>query len=125
MKEAIKFSQLSLSRKTLVRICQALNFGSILNLRVTNSEVSFNPQPDVIVDIRLDADLDLRAELELDDFGLRPEVIRLFAQIDAMKSGIIENIFVRDGIPRRVILRRPLSEAPQKHRPDISRSHND
>jgi len=113
MKKAIKFSQLSPSRKTLTRICQALNFGSILNLRITNSEVNFDPHPEVIVDIRLDTDLELRAELALDDFSLRPEVIRLFTQIDVLKNGIIDNILVRDGIPRRVTLRRPLSEAPQ------------
>ncbi len=109
MKKAIKFSQLSEPRKRLVRICQTLNFGSILNVMVTDGEVSFDPQPDVIVDIRLDAEQNGRPESELEDFIVLPEVSRLFAQIDFMKNGTIEKIVVHGGIPRRVILRRPLS----------------
>jgi len=108
MKEAQKYSQLSPPRKTIVRICQALNFGSILNVSVTDGEVSFDPRPDVIVDVQLDGDQAERPELKLADFSLRPEVSRLFAQIDALKNGTIEKIVVHAGIPRRVILRRPL-----------------
>jgi hypothetical protein len=111
MKKALRFSQLSPSRKALVRLCQDLNFGSILNVKVVNGEVSFDPQPEVIVDIRLDEEVDPRAELELDDFSLRPQVCRLFAQIDALKNGTIERIAVYAGLPCRVILRRWLSQA--------------
>jgi hypothetical protein len=109
MKQALKFSQHSPSRKALVRLCQSLNLGSILNLRVTKGEVSFDPQPDVIVDIRPDEEVDPRAELELDDFSLRPQVCRLFAQIDALSNSTIEKIVVNAGLPSRVTLRRPLS----------------
>jgi hypothetical protein len=113
MKQPNRFSQLSPSLKTLVRICQDLNFGSILNLTVINGEVSFDPQPDVIVDIRLDDEAAARAESELDDFSLRPEICRLLAQIDALQSGIIEKIVVHSGIPSRVTLRKKLSQTPR------------
>jgi hypothetical protein len=113
MKQAIRFSQLSPSRKALVRLCQDLNFGSILNVTIVNGEVSFDPQPDVTVDIRLDDETAARPESQLGDFSLRPEVCRLFSHIDTLKNGVIENIVVHGGLPRRVTLRKPLSQGPQ------------
>lgn len=113
MKQALRFSQLSPSRKTLIRICQTLNFGSILNVRVTDGDLSFDPKPEVLVDVRLDQELDARAELEVSDFTLCAEVCRLLSQIDALQNGTIEKLVVHGGIPRRVIFRRPLSQAPQ------------
>jgi hypothetical protein len=112
MKQALTFSQLPPARKALVRLCQDLNFGSILNLRVINSEVNFDPVPEVVVDVRLDEEAEPRAELELDDFTLRPQVCKLFTQIDALKNGSIEKIVVHAGLPCRVTLRRSLSQKP-------------
>jgi hypothetical protein len=108
MQQAIRFSQLSPSLKTLVRLCQELNFGSILNLTVINGEVSFDPQPEVLVDVRLDEEVKPRAELELGEFILCEEVCRLLAQIDALQNGTIERIIVHGGLPRRMTIRRPL-----------------
>jgi hypothetical protein len=112
MKKALRFSQLSPSRKALIRLCQDLNFGSILNVKVVNGEVSLDLQPEVIVDIRLDEEAGERAESELGDFTLRTEVCRLLAQIDALGNGTIEKIVVHGGVPRRVTVRRPLYQAP-------------
>src|ERR1035437_6930466 len=92
MKQAIRFSQLSPSRQALVRLCQDINFGSIQNLTVSNGEVKFDPLPEVIVDLRLDEEAEPRSELELDDFSLRPQVCRLFAEIDTLANGIIEKL---------------------------------
>ena|SRR5579862_4103547 len=52
-----------------------------------------------------------RAELELEDFALCTEVCRLLAQIDALQNGTIEKIVVHGGVPRRVTIRQPLSQA--------------
>src|ERR1035438_6403887 len=41
----LRFSQLSAPRQTLVRLCQAINHGSIENLEVRSSEPVFNPLP--------------------------------------------------------------------------------
>jgi hypothetical protein len=105
----LRFSQLSLPRQTLIRIMQSLGYGSILNLTVTNGELSFDPQPELLVDVRLDEEASARPELNLSDFDLAAEVRRLFAQIDALKNGSIEKIVVHAGVPRRVILRSSLS----------------
>jgi hypothetical protein len=101
----LKLSQLSLPRRTLIRVMQSVNYGSILNLTVANGELSFDPQPEVLVDVRLDEDVRARAEINVRDFDFGVEVRRLFAQIDALKNGSIEKIVVHGGVPRRVTLR--------------------
>ena len=93
------FSQLSRPRQILIRLCQRVNYGSILNVQ------------EIILDLKLDADLPQRSELDLSDFALCTESCRLLAQIDLLKNGVIERIVVHDGIPRRVVLRGPLREA--------------
>src|SRR5258708_37612428 len=112
MKNALRFSHLSPSLKALVRLCQDLNFGSILDVRIVNGEVNFEPQHEVIVDIRLDCEAGSRDESELGDFTLCAEGCRLLAQIDALKDGTIEKIVVHAGIPPRATLRRALSHKP-------------
>ena|ERR1700722_10371385 len=89
-----KFSQLSLSRQTLIRVMQSVNYGSILTLTVVRGELTFDPQPEVLVDIRLDEEVCPRAEMNLGDFSLGVEVRRLLAQIDALQNGSIEKIVV-------------------------------
>lgn len=76
-------------------------------------ELNFDLLPEVVVDVRLDEEARQRAELELDDFTLRPQVYRLFAQIDTLKNGTVEKIVVYAGLPCRVTLRRSLSQKPQ------------
>lgn len=104
----LKFSQLSPSRRTLIRIIQALNYGAILGLRIVNGELNFDPPPEVLIDVRLDEDVRARSELNLEDFTLPAEVSRLLDQIDALQNGTIERIVVHAGVPRRVTLRSPL-----------------
>jgi hypothetical protein len=105
MPQMLKFSQLSPSRRALIRILQTLNYGSILDLKIVDGELSFDPQPEVLVDVRLDEDVRARPELDVDDFTLSAEVLRLLSQIDALQNGTIERIVVHAGVPRRVILR--------------------
>jgi hypothetical protein len=104
------FLQLSKPRQVLIRLCQRVNYGSILNVQVTHGEVCFDAPPDVSVDVRLDSDVPLRHELDLRDFALPAESCRLLAQIDSLKNGIIEKIVVHEGVPRRVVLRGPFPE---------------
>ena len=105
MSQMLKFSQLSPSRRALIRVLQALNYGSILDLKIVNGEVILDPRPEVLIDVRLDEDVSARPELGLADFTLSAEVMRLLAQIDAFQNGTIEKIVVHAGLPRRVTLR--------------------
>jgi hypothetical protein len=104
------FLQLSKPRQVLIRLCQRVNYGSILNVQVTHGEVCFDSPPDVSIDVRLDSDTPQRHELDLTDFALPVESCRLLAQIDSLKNGVLEKIVVHDGLPRRVVLRGSLPE---------------
>ena len=55
MERARRFSQLSPARRALVRIMQALNYGELLRIRVTDAEPVFD-QASVIIDTKLDKD---------------------------------------------------------------------
>jgi hypothetical protein len=99
------FLQLSKPRQILIRLCQRVSYGAILNVQVTDGEVCFDAPPDVSIDVRLDGDTPKRHELDLTDFALPVESCRLLAQIDSVRNGVIEKIVVHDGIPRRVVLR--------------------
>jgi hypothetical protein len=108
--QTTSFSQLSKPRQFLIRLCQRVNYGSILNVQVIDGDVCFAPLPDVVFDVKLDGDIIQRPELDLSDFALPAESCRLLAQIDSLKDGVVEKIVVHDGIPRRVVLRGPLPE---------------
>ena len=106
-----RFSQLSPARQALVRLCQATNYGHIHNLAVRDREpVLTGPAPAVVVDIRLDLEERPRAELAAADFELCAEVARLMSLLARIQHGKISRIEVRAGIPRRIVLERPLTE---------------
>jgi hypothetical protein len=109
--QTTNFLQLSKPRQVLIRLCQRVNYGSILNVQVTDGDPCFDAPPEAIVDIRLDGDVAARRELDLPDFALPAETCRLLAQIDSLKNGVIEKIVVHDGVPRRVVMRGPFGEA--------------
>jgi hypothetical protein len=108
--QTTRFSQLSSPRQILVRLCQHVNYGLILNLQFADGEVSFGAPPEIVLDLKLDADVTQRPELDLSDFALPMEYCRLLGEIDSLKNGVIEKISVHDGLPRRVVLRGPLQE---------------
>ena len=108
-----RFSKISRPRQILIRLCQHVNYGSILNVRVAGGDVCFETPPDVVADVKLDGEITGRPELDLGDFALPVESCRLLAQIDSLKNGVLEKIVVHDGIPRRVILRGPVSGMPK------------
>ncbi len=98
-----RFSQLSVSRQTLVRVCQDVNFGQIQGLHVRNSDPVWDPAPTVLSEVRLDIEEGPRPEGELPDFKLSSEIQRLICQLDQLKDGRIEKIEVRGGVPRRLV----------------------
>jgi len=109
--KTIRFAQLSPARRTLVQMCQALNFGQIQGLRLRDAEPVLNPPPVALVETRLDLADEPRPEIELKDFELPDELCRLMARLDEIKNGMIERIEVRGGLPRRLVFESPLTEA--------------
>src|SRR4051812_25708663 len=104
MPNPLRFSDLSPTRQALVRLCQAINFGSIEALEVQNGEPVVDPPPIRVKDIKLDSDDGPRPELGLVDFVLGAEVLRLMAHLDELNSGTVRRVEVRAGVPRRIVL---------------------
>ena len=106
-----RFSDLSAPRQALVRLCQSIDYGQIIDLHVRDREPVFSPAPTVLLDVKLDSDCGQRPESELADFNLCDEVHRLLLRIDEMGTGRVQRIEVRAGIPRRVLIEAKLTEA--------------
>ena len=105
-----RLSELSSPRQALVRLCQSIDYGQILELQVRNGEPVFDPAPTLLLDIKLDTDCGGRPESELADFTLCDEVCRLLDRIDEMQVGRIQQIQVRAGIARRILIEAKLTE---------------
>ena len=106
-------SELSTPRQALVRLCQSIDYGQILDLQIRDSEPQFNPAPTVLLDIKLDAGGVGRPESQLSDFALCDEVCRLLGRIDKLQNGDVQRIEVRAGIPRRILIEAKLTETPR------------
>jgi len=88
----------------LVRLCQAINHGSIEALEVRDCEPVFDPWPTTLRDVKLDADEVPRPELALTDFIVSDEVNRLTRLLDEMRCGTLRRIVVHAGLPRRILV---------------------
>lgn len=108
MQPSLRLTQLSAPRQVLVRLLQSINFGYVEGLEVRRGEPVFNPAPMVYVEVKLDAAAAPRPEMESADFELRSEVVRLVEQFDELGDGSIERIDIRHGVPRRVVIERPI-----------------
>ena len=93
-----------------MRLCQSVNYGSILNVRIVNGDFDLGDSAEVTLDRRLDDEVVSRSELGMVDYLLPAECCRLFAYIDSVVSGVAEKITVHDGLPRRLFLRRSVPE---------------
>jgi hypothetical protein len=83
----LRFSQLSIPRQALVRLCQTTNYGCIRNLEIRDSDPVFSPPPVVLMQVKLDTDEEALHEGDLPDFLLRDEVCRLMDWLDQLKNG--------------------------------------
>jgi hypothetical protein len=107
----VRLSDLTAPRQALVRLCQTIDHGQILDLHIAaDGEPSFSPEPQVIFEVKLDGDRSPRLEAQLGDFALCNEVLRLLDRIDHIRTGHIEKIEIRAGLPKRVLIRASLRE---------------
>jgi hypothetical protein len=104
-KTAMRFSELSLPRQALVRECQRLGFGEILRFFVHAGEPVFTAETEIIYDMKLDGDDGPWPQQNLPDFELRRQVLRLFAEMDSMREGVVESLIVHNGLPHRIRLK--------------------
>jgi hypothetical protein len=103
-----RFSQLSSERQLLVRLCQLVNFGEILDIKVRNREPLLGSASRLMVDVRLDTEESPRYESSLPDFSLCQEICRLLAEFDRLENGRVSRIEIRAGLPRRIQFEAPV-----------------
>src|SRR5260370_904049 len=84
-----RFSELSLPRQTLIRLCQTINYGYIENLAVRDREPIYVPSPGVLVDVKLHHHEAPRPEGSLVDFEVAREARRPSRRLDEGKKGRI------------------------------------
>jgi hypothetical protein len=99
----LRFSELSAPRQAFIRRCQRLGFGIIRGLEVRDCEPAIGPKTDVLLDLKLDSDEDSRAEQDLRDFVVCKEIRRLLSTLDSIRNGVIDQVEIRAGVPRRAI----------------------
>ena len=113
-----RFAELSPPRQKLVRMCQTLNFGQIMGIIIQNGEPLFDPAPVVLAETLLDRADERRPEINLADFVLPAEALRLMIRLDEVSNGTIERLEVRSGVPRRLIFESRLIDSsiePRKY----------
>lgn len=91
----------------LVRLFQAIDYGSLRGLQIQGRESVFDPQPVFLTDVKLDVDRVARPEIDPSDFVLRDEIVRLMEHLDGLVNTTIECLKVHAGVPRRLIFRLP------------------
>ena len=119
MSKELRLSDLSPARQALVRLCQAINHGSIEDLGVRNYDPVFDPWPVTLRDVKLGSDEEPRPELTLADFVVSGGVVRLMSLLDEMKCGTIRRIEVHAGVPRRMLVESQVTARP--HQPGRSK----
>jgi hypothetical protein len=98
-----RLSEFSGLHQLFIRRCQAIGFGKITGLRVRDGAPIFDDSTEVFEDLKLDVDDAPRPELEMVDFVLSAEAVRFFQKLKALSNGVVEQIEVRAGIPRRMV----------------------
>ena len=86
----------------LVELMQRLNFGRVEGLAVADGEPVFAPPPRVVREVKFGAENGPRPEMAKADFALKAQVRELFAQMEAMGTGVIRTIEVKHGLPFRM-----------------------
>ena len=95
--------QLSEPRQRLLKLLQETNFGQLRNLHVRNGDPHFQPAPLVVKDWKLDGENEQRPESNLIDFALKKQHEKLFAVLDHVGCGVVDEIHIRYGLPCKVI----------------------
>jgi hypothetical protein len=101
----MRLLNLSAARQRVVRVGQRINHGQIRYLFLQTGDPVFCPPPSVVVDLKLDAVEPPRPEVDLADFVLSVEVMRLMSAFDVIGTGVVESIDFRAGLPRRLTFR--------------------
>ena len=99
MNAVVTAASLPPARRRLITLMQALNFGRIEELAVSQGEPVLDPPPRIVREVKLGGENGPRPESVKEDFLLKAEVRELFAHMEAMGDGVIRCIEVKHGLP--------------------------
>src|SRR5215471_18846877 len=77
----LRYTAVSPRRQQVIRICQALNFGALCDIRLENADPVLEGGS-IVSEERLDLAEEPRPEIQLQDFNLSQEWCRLFSRFD-------------------------------------------
>jgi hypothetical protein len=103
----LRFAEVSAPRQALIRQCQRIGFGEIGPFQVRDREPVITSETEIFIDLKLDGHDGPRPEQNLSDFALSREVLWLLANLDAIRNGVVQQLEVRAGLPRRMVLKAP------------------
>jgi len=95
----VKKSTLTPAQQRLLEIMQRTNHGRIEGMSVRNGQPVFDPAPRVIRKIKIAGDNGPRPETAATDFALRKEVVEFFEHLDALGTGVVRCIEIKNGVP--------------------------
>ena len=98
-KQPRRSQDLTPGERRLVMLLQRINFGRLRNLLIRAGQPMFEPRPYLQRDHKFGGQNGPRAELGLDDFVLKIEVVEMLRQFRALGNGVIVNLEVRGGLP--------------------------
>jgi len=99
MSQLMRRQNLTPSERRLVTLMQRINFGRVRNLVVRDGQPTFEPAPRTQRDHKFGGQNGARAEVSLDDYVLKKEVVELFRQLRKLGNGKIVNLEIRAGLP--------------------------
>jgi hypothetical protein len=93
-------------RQRLVELFQQLNFGRVERLRIQSGQPCFDPQPNIIQEVKFGGDNAPRQEADLSNFNLKRQIQELFRYFDRLGNGVIDLIEIRHGLPWHMEVKR-------------------
>jgi len=82
-----------------MELMQDIGFGWIDDLHVENGQPVLDDQLQIVKVTKFGGENGPRSELSLEDFALRAEVVEFFDHLRQIKSGCVDRIVIKHGIP--------------------------
>ena len=101
----VTFKQQSQTRQQLIRLMQRVNFGEIRGLIISNGEPLLSPLPVTVRAVKFGAENGARAQVALEDFVLKEQVVQFLDEIADLSDGEIESVEIKAGLPFMATIR--------------------
>jgi hypothetical protein len=101
---SVALSSLPPNRRELLHEMQRLNFGRFEGLVIRNGQPVISPRPAIVREHKFGGENGPRAEVGIEDFLLKQQVVELFAFFDQLSDGVIDVLEIKHGLPFRMIV---------------------